>query len=688
MRGIFKKRSIRAGLALTGSVACAASSALLGAGVANAADVKTKTPIEHVVVIFSENISFDHYFGTYPKAANIDGEKLQGSDTPAPKFDAKPDTPKVNTLAQADLLGDKNPNSVKPFRLTPGQAATPDQSHEYAAEQEAMNGGKMDKFPETVSTDKDKKDDKLFSAPGMTMGYYDGNTVTGLWNYAQNFAMSDNSYSTTFGPSTPGALNLVAGSITGHVYKPTDASQQQIKPGQDSSFAGVSDDGKTASIVGDPDPLYDDCSNSSSSGTMDVAALDSKNIGDQLNDKGVTWGWFQGGFRPTEKASDSARARCGEAHKTMTGSNRADYNPHHEPFQYFASTANPHHVAPSSDDKIGQSDQANHQYDMKDFDTALSKGNLPAVSFLKADNYQDGHAGYSNPLDEQAFISHQINALQNSKDWDKTAVIIAYDDSDGWYDHAAPKVLNGSKDSSIDPETKKPVDSEICTAAADKNGVKGNQNGQCGPGTRQPLLVVSPFAKQNFVDNTYTEQTSITKFIQDNWGLGRLGGNAFDDRAGELNNMFDFNGKKADKLFLNETDGTKAASFDAVKKVDNSSRAVQAQLKPVAAGMDPKATEPKDADKAKNASNKAEDKKDHKNNIGWWILGILVALAVIGGIIGATKGKKGNKKPAEANKKNDGATPASTTGAATDKNLNAEKHEGSTRFGDGENKKK
>src|SRR5699024_12329782 len=100
----------------------------------------------------------------------------------------------------------------------------------------------------------------------------------------------------------------------------------------------------------------------------------------------------------------------------------------------------------SSVDLIGKTDQANHQYDTSDFDAALANGNLPAVSFLTAPNYQDGHAGYSNPLDEQAFITHYINELQNSDEWDSTAVIIAYDDPDGWYDHKPPKILNGSND--------------------------------------------------------------------------------------------------------------------------------------------------------------------------------------------------------------------------------------------------
>src|SRR6516165_7522131 len=101
----------------------------------------TTYPIRNIVVIFQENISFDHYFATYPKALNLSGE---------PRFDAKPDTPTVNGLD--DALLNNNPNSLQPQRLGPSQAATADQNHEYMAEQQAFDHGLMDKFVEFTST--------------------------------------------------------------------------------------------------------------------------------------------------------------------------------------------------------------------------------------------------------------------------------------------------------------------------------------------------------------------------------------------------------------------------------------------------------------------------------------------------------------------------------------------------------
>ncbi len=160
--------------------------------------VPTTTPIQHVVVIFQENVSFDHYFATYPWSANPAGE---------PRFTPKAGTPTVNGLTEALLL--HNPNASNPMRLGRSQAATCDQDHDYTDEQKAFNHGLMDKFVEFAGNDGAGCD------PKVVMDYFDGNTVTALWNYAQYFAMSDNSFGTTFGPSTPGALNLVSGQTHG-----------------------------------------------------------------------------------------------------------------------------------------------------------------------------------------------------------------------------------------------------------------------------------------------------------------------------------------------------------------------------------------------------------------------------------------------------------------------------------------
>jgi len=526
---VFQKARLRRLGIAGGALAVAAGFAVATAFAVAPAEAKpvkdnsahTSTPIKHLVVIYGENVSFDHYFGTYPNAANTDGTT----------FTAAPGTPKVNGLTQ-QLLTD-NPNAYNPQRLTPSEAVTCDQNHNYKPEQAAENNGLMDKFVENVSKDTCTG---AFGEPGLAMDYYDGNTVTAMWNYAQNYAMSDNSWDATFGPSTPGALNLVSGQTYGVTSYTPSSTTNPVKTVTPDSY-GVADPGKdgVGTVIADPDPVYDDCADNNHTSTNALAGLSGKNVGDLLNEKGVTWGWFQGGFKPTTTAAASSTgfAVCGSSHTNVAGTSSVDYSPHHNPFEYYKSTSNPHHLPPTSVSKIGYTDQANHQYDTSDFYAALSNGNLPAVSFVKAPEYQDGHAAYSDPIDEQTFDVDVINALQKSPEWSSTAVVISYDDSDGWYDHVAPKITNSS--------TSATNDTTICTEAASK-GVPAldGQLDRCGPSQRLPLLVISPYTKANTVDHTVTTQPSILRFIEDNWHTGRIGGGSFDKSANSIASLLDF----------------------------------------------------------------------------------------------------------------------------------------------------
>jgi phospholipase C len=199
---------------------------------------------------------------------------------------------------------------------------------------------------------------------------------------------------------------------------------------------------------------------------------------------------------------------------------------------------------------------ANHQYDLHDFLDALVIGNLPAVTFLKAIAAQDGHAGYSDPLLEQNFLVRTINAITRSRFWKTTAIVVLYDDSDGWYDHQMSPIVNSSAVAAANTNNTDQLNGPgVCGNGTPLNGIEG----RCGYGSRQPLLVVSPFAKKNFVDHTLTDQTSVLRFIEDNWGTGRIGGGSFDEFAGPLTNMFDFDsddlGERQRRLILDPSTG-------------------------------------------------------------------------------------------------------------------------------------
>ncbi|MDR3371537.1 alkaline phosphatase family protein [Rhodoferax sp.] len=490
-----------------------------------AAALATTSPIKHIVVIFGENVSFDHYFATYPVATNPSGETA---------FTAKANTPTVNGLSGALLTN--NPNftntangtgAANPFRLDPSQAATADMGHNYKPEQQAFDDGLMDLFPLYTGV-AGSGGSGAFNTKGLVMGYYDGNTVTALWNYAQNYAMSDNSFSTTFGPSTPGAINLISGQTGGVVYDGTTLAASDVNHATPDGQGGYT-------MIGDVDPTGDVCSS-----TTNYAHMKGKNVGDYLNAAGISWGFFEGGFDLTlTNANGTTGCARSSVSSIVGGTGYVDYIPHHQPFQYYASTANPTHKRPSSVAAIGTANDggANHQYDSHDFFDALAAGNMPAVSYLKAPAIQDGHAGYSDPTDEQQFLTKSINTIMQSPFWKDTLIVVAYDDSDGWYDHVMGPIVNSGFNSPAD--VLKVCKDQTKTVMAGPDGYP--VAGRCGYGTRQPLLLISPYAKANFVDHSVTDQTSILKFIEDNWLSGqRIAAGTFDNIAGGLNSMLNF----------------------------------------------------------------------------------------------------------------------------------------------------
>jgi phospholipase C len=376
-----------------------------------------------------------------------------------------------------------------------------------------------------------------------------------MWNYAQHYSLNDHSFGTTFGASTQGAINVISGQTNGATV---------VLPG---AASGVIADGQGGyTLIGDEDPAYDVCSSASSS-----VQMTGKNIGDLLNSANKSWGFFEGGFNlGITNANGTTGCVAGEGGNSRSTAavnipgnpNKADYIPHHQPFQYYASTANPTHIRPASTAVIGSetgTSTANHQYDILDFNTALAAGNLPQVSFLKAAGYQDGHGGYSDPLDEQTFVVNEINAIEASPFWANTVIIIAYDDSDGWYDHLH-NILNGSQTTadyaacnSLLANSTAPVPSFVGVTST--NAVQG----RCGYGPRLPLMVLSPWAKKNYIDSTVTDQSSIPRFIEDVFlGSQRIGNGSSDAAAGTLMNMFNFTSTVAPNpnvVLLNPTSG-------------------------------------------------------------------------------------------------------------------------------------
>lgn len=593
------QRPVNLGLTL-GAIAVVTAGTTVGITSRAAADgPPTATPIKHVVVLFQENISFDHYFGTYPNAANPAGE---------PAFHAKPGTPSVNNLQSGGLLTN-NPNLGNPQRFDRSEQVTCDQDHDYTSEQKAMDHGLADLFVQSTGADLTRAQcdtnagttppSGLRSSDYAVLDYYDGNTVTALWNYAQHYAMSDNSFSTTYGPSTEGAINVVSGQTYGVQCAQRAGSYDSTTNGDPDAYpatlpacpgTGISTTGGntgtalgSGTMISDSDQYYDVCSN-----PKHTAAMGGANIGTELTSSNVTWGWFTGGFQnqgyvPGQPGTSTVADKgCTSKHYNVlagpsldgkvctTGSTCVtDYSAHHEPFQYYQSTSNATHAAPSSVAGIGTNgDGANHQYDLADFWASVNAGNMPAVSYLKAPKYADGHPGYSDPQDEQQFIVDTINKLQQTDAWKSTAVVIAYDDSDGWYDHVLAPVVMQSQTPTSPPSGFEALDQLTGAGQCGSNAKRvptttggTPEQARCGYGMRQPLVVISAYAKANFVDHSTTDQSSVVRFIEDNWLHGqRIGNGAADAIAGTLDTMFDFSNNGNHKLFLDPVTGEVAAN--------------------------------------------------------------------------------------------------------------------------------
>ena len=232
------------------------------------------------------------------------------------------------------------------------------------------------------------------------MDYYDGNTVTALWNYAQRFAMSDNTFGTTFGPSTPGALNLVSGQ-TGGVNAARAGEPEGEEVNRLAELRGAS-----RHDLGDPIP-----------GRRLLRRLRPSRCDDRPERRRPAQcsrrhlGLVPGRLRP-DLAHGHGTPLCGRPTQHRRGL-RSRLQPAPRAFPVLRVDGQPAAPAPSSVDDRPQTGQANHQYDLPDFYAACA-GNLPAVSFLKAAKYQDGHAGDSDPLDEQAFLTRPSTQQQPS----------------------------------------------------------------------------------------------------------------------------------------------------------------------------------------------------------------------------------------------------------------------------------
>ena len=408
-------------------------------------------PINHLVVIYQENHTFDNLYGKFPGTNNLDqaGAQVRQVDKNGVIYQTLPqplDTSKKPPEADP-RFPDSLPNAPFPIdQYVSMDQVSPSPVHRFYQHQLQMDGGKMDRYVAWTN------------AGGLPMGYYDTQQLP-LYPYARDYTLADNFFTAAFGGSMLNHFWLICACTPVWPGAPLDMVAQ---PEFDTAgnLTGLPKDGDVTPdgyVVNDVEPLY-------KPHKADVATEDRMppqtlpTIGERLDDAGVSWAWYAEGWN---------YALAEKPNPTLVF--------HHQPFVYFREYAE------------GTPERATHLKDEQDFLASLNEGTLPAVSFVKPDNRHDEHPGKAEVLASEQYVADLIEQVKNSPAWGDSAIIVAYDDFGGWYDHVAPPVGD-----------------------------------RWGPGGRVPMLIISPYARKGFVDHTLYDTTSILKFIEWRYGLEPL----------------------------------------------------------------------------------------------------------------------------------------------------------------------
>ena len=425
--------------------------------------------LNHVVVIYMENHSFDNLYGSFSGANGFGGTGYNSKNsqvdasgnvyTTLPGIPANQWTGITNYSAQFPV---NMPNDT--FNIDQYVAANliiPDVTHRYYQEQNQIDGGKMDKYV------------AYNGSTLLSMGYYKTSELP-LSSLAQNYTLCDMFFHSAFGGSFLNHMWLIAAASPTFPNAPSTMVAkvtQQNGQWMITSDGQVTPDGyvvNTSYSVNTPHPANASPSTLIPNQTMPT-------IGDELSAANVSWAWYAGGWN-----------------NALAGKPDPTFQFHHQPFVYFQNYAD------------GTPAKTQHLKDETDFITAAQTGNLPSVSFVKPLGVYNEHPGYANVIDGEKHAADLINAVLNGPNGKDAVIVLTYDENGGFWDHVAPPTIDA----------------------------------KWGPGTRVPALIISPFAKKNYVDHTQYETVSILSFIEQRWGLQPLSNR--DKNATPLSNAFNF----------------------------------------------------------------------------------------------------------------------------------------------------
>ena len=467
-------------VAVTALVCVPAGAQKAAPSVGRAATVAAlRAHVDHVFLIYQENRSFDSYFGTFPGAENLATALAR-----------------AHGFEQRDLIGNQ---IVTPFRIADPDIG--DMDHSRAALYGKAHGGAMDRF---VAEEETRRQEAGIPAPGaqglglLTMAHQDCDTIPFYWKYATTFALYDHMFQGMYGPSTPGNLDIIAAQ--------TGQSQAARHPGE---TVAKTDTGPGVPVYVDLVPAYGPYHNGppaqgqaqidltfpnvllTLSGTAAAdATVDADDVHDDIGAlvragrPAIGWGWYQEGFRDDGSGRYPA------------------YVTHHNAPQFFG--------------YIRRNDALwSHVHDLTDVFPAIANGALGSrsVVFVKG-GYKnpfgwvpanadpavraaflgdDDHPGYSDSQLSESLVARVVNAVARSRYWRDSAIVIAWDDSEGSYDHVPPPRF------------------ETCTDGR-----------PCGDGPRVPFILISPYARSHAIVRDWGDHASFVKFLDALFGLPPL----------------------------------------------------------------------------------------------------------------------------------------------------------------------
>ncbi|WDF56694.1 alkaline phosphatase family protein [Mucilaginibacter sp. KACC 22063] len=413
--------------------------------------------VNHVVVIYMENHSFDNLYGSFAGAnglANATAANTTQVDANGNPYQYLPPVTGSSTFPT------NLPNTYFNIdQYVSNDQLTPDVLHRYYQEQMQIDGGKMDKFA-------------LYNAnsAGLSQGYYKTDLLP-LVAMAKKYVLCDNFFHSAFGGSFLNHQWLIAAASPTFPNAPASITAKVDANGNVITDGLVTPDGyvvNTSYSVNAPHPA-------SVNASVLVPNQTNPTIGDRLSEKNVSWAWYSGGWNDA-----------------LAGNPDPTFQFHHQPFIYFKNFAD------------GTQAKKDHLKDETDFIAAAKAGNLPAVSFVKPLGKYNEHPGYSDVALGENHALELVNDVLNGPNGKDAVIIITYDEHGGFWDHVNPPVI-------------------------DK---------KWGPGLRVPAIIISPFAKQGYVDHTQYETVGILSFIEKRWGLAPLSDR--DKNAAPLTNAFNF----------------------------------------------------------------------------------------------------------------------------------------------------